>query len=171
MVPALILVVLLLFVANIYYRLISKRSRARKALEQLTPALRKRENVMERFVGDLPSWPIAPEVWQAIYRRSSRLVEMDCPDEEKVMIEPELQRELTRRFEELSDDPDVSRDPRFLELVESCKEVEDEVRSSAVAYNEHVSDFNIALKEWPGRAFARLANLHQMGVMQLPPSA
>jgi hypothetical protein len=167
LIPAILLLVGLALAGNYAYVLLARRSRARLALRDLLPVLRRRQQQVLRHGEELCR--IAPELNEHLrlvleLGRAMREEAQGLPDPSLVTCENDLALAMDSLLR--SEPPELRAQPLWTELREAWMAGGSDLSSPSELYNKQVRRYNDSLGVFPGNWAARLLRLQPMPLIR-----
>lgn len=155
-IPIVVIVLILLFIAVSYNSLVTKRNRVKEAYSQIDVQLKRRSSLIPNLVETVKGYAKhEKEVFENVTKARSALMSASGP-KDQAKANDQLSGALKSLFALAEAYPDLKASDNFKELQEEISDTETKVAASRQFYNNNVLDYNNAIQMFPGSVFAGL---------------
>lgn len=163
-----VVVLLFLWVAATYNKLVRLQVRAEEAWRGIDTLLRKRADLIPNLVETVKGYAgHEREIFEKIAEARAASLGAKSP-REQAEADNALRETLKTLFAVAENYPNLKANENFLALQRSLQEVEEELARSRRYYNAIVRDLNSAIKVFPQNFVARLFNIQGRDFYMLP---
>ncbi len=163
-----VLVILFVWVAATYNRLVRLQVRAEEAWRDIDTLLRKRADLIPNLVETVKGYAgHEREVFEKVAEARSASLKASTPREQGE-ADNFLQETLKSLFAVVENYPELKANQNFLELQQSLEELETEIARSRRYYNAVVRDLNTKIKVFPSNLIANLFGIREREFYTLP---
>jgi len=165
-----IIVVLLLWLATVYNRLITLRNRADEAWSDIDVQLKRRYDLIPNLVETVKGYAsheksVLENVTKA---RTAAMAAEQSGDPKKVgEAENMLSGTLKTLFAVSENYPDLKASNNFVELQRELRDTEDKIQASRRFYNTNVRDMNIRVQSFPSNVVANIFNFKKRDFFEI----
>src|SRR5215470_11313520 len=150
-----VVVLLLLYVASIYNRLVRLRALVKEAFSGITVQLRRRADLIPNLVETVQGYAAHErEVFEEVSKARAASVNAGSV-EATAQADAQLTGVLGRLFAVAEAYPELKANTNFLQLQDQLANIEGELQSSRRYYNATVRDLNSSIQSFPAVAIAR----------------
>jgi LemA protein len=154
MVPVIILVILAIYIAGVYNRLVSFKNRSEASWHQIDVQLTRRADLVGNLVETVKGYAAHEKsVFEDVAAARSGVMQSKKPSEAGPALS-NLDSALTRLFAVAENYPNLKADSSFLNLQSQLQEIENSLANTRQVYNETVRRYNTACESFPANTFA-----------------
>ena len=154
-------VVILLWGALTYNRLVSLRVKAEESWRDIDTHLKRRWDLIPTVVAAVKGYAAHESgVYEQVAAARSRSVAASSP-REQAHSEEGLKGAMTSLFAIVEAYPDLQANENFMQLQQSLEQIEDAIQRSRLYYNAVVRDYNMSIAVFPRNYIAGLFGFHQ----------
>lgn len=167
---AVVLVVVVAAVILIYNGLISKRNRVQDAWAQIDVQLRRRYDLIPNLIETVKGYmKYEKSVLTQITQLRSSIVSGSVQD--KASANNMLSKALKSLFAVVENYPDLKASQTYQNLQDELENTENKISFVRTSYNDYVLDYNNAIQQFPGNAFAGPLGFKRQDFFQAPEEA
>lgn len=149
-----IVVLLLLYVASTYNKLVSFRNKVKDQWSQIEVVLKRRADLIPNLVETVKGYAShEKETLDAVISARSKAVSAATPEAE-IEANGELSQALGRLLAVAEAYPDLKANTNFMDLQNQLKETEDKITYSRQFYNDSVLKYQNAIEKFPSNIIA-----------------
>ena len=168
----LIIAVVLLFLLStiiIYNSLIRKKNDVENAFASIDVMLRKRYDLIPKIVEAVKAYmTYERELLTEITALRVQAVSHDLSNEERVIIENKIGKQLSELLVAVENYPDLKASTNFLQLQGTLNEVEEQLAASRRAFNAAVTLYNNSIEVFPSNIVASMMNYKRRTLFEIP---
>lgn len=162
-----VLVIIGLWIAGTYNKLVRKRNNAKEGFSTMDVYLKKRFDMIPNLVETVKGYAThEKETLEAVMKARSQVASAGTIDQ-KVENENMLTGALGRLFAVAENYPDLKANQNFLNLQEQLKSVEQDIANSRKFYNGTVKDLNNSIEQFPSNIVAGLFHFEKMTMFEI----
>lgn len=162
-----VLVIIGLWLAGTYNKLVRKRNNAKEGFSTMDVYLKKRFDMIPNLVETVKGYAAHErETLEAVMKARSQ-VESAGTIDQKVENENMLTGALGRLFAVAENYPDLKANQNFLNLQDQLKSVEQDIANSRKFYNGTVKDLNNSIEQFPSNIVAGLFHFEKMPMFEI----
>lgn len=144
-----IVVVLLLWVALTYNKLIKTRNKVDDNWSQIDVQLKRRFDLIPNFVETVKGYAKhEKDTLESVIKARNTYLSANTPDEE-IAADGELTKAISKLFALTESYPELKADTSFMNLQEQLKETENKIAAARSFYNDTVLIYNNAVQLFP----------------------
>jgi len=169
-----VLIVLALWVAFTYNRLIVLRNRAKEAWADIDVQLRRRYDLIPNLVETVKGYASHEKsVFENVTKARANAISAEQTGDPQKVAEAEnfLSGTLKSLFAVVENYPDLKASNNFMELQRELRDTEDKIQASRRFYNTNVRDMNIKTEVFPANIVANLFNFEKMNFFEIEEAA
>ncbi|MBF8455559.1 LemA family protein [Kaistella sp. G5-32] len=157
----------LFYVIGIYNKLVMLKNNVEKAFSNIDVILKQRADEIPNLVSVVKGYKIYEQelLTKLVELRSSYATSQTS--NEKTMISNNTSKALSQIFAVSENYPELLANKNFLELQFRISNLEDIVADRREFFNENISIYNIAVKEFPTIIFAKLFNYREKNFLKI----
>lgn len=157
----------LFYVIGIYNKLVMLKNNVEKAFSNIDVILKQRADEIPNLVSVVKGYKIYEKelLTKLVELRSSYAISQTS--NEKTMISNNTSTTLSQIFAVSENYPELLANKNFLELQFRISNLEDIIADRREFFNENISIYNIALKEFPTIIFAKLFNYREKNFLKI----
>ena len=162
---------LLLSAIAIYISLIRKKNDVENAFASIDVMLRKRYDLIPKIVDAVKAYmTYERELLTEITKLRVQALSENLTDEDRVIIENKLGRQLADLIIAVENYPDLKASTNFLQLQGTLNEVEEQLAASRRAFNAAVTLYNNSIEVFPSNIVASMMNYKRRTLFEIPAS-
>jgi len=162
-----VLVIIGLWLAGTYNKLVRKRNNAKEGFSTMDVYLKKRFDMIPNLVETVKGYAAHErETLEAVMKARSQVASAGTIDQ-KVENENMLTGALGRLFAVAENYPDLKANQNFLNLQDQLKSVEQDIANSRKFYNGTVKDLNNSIEQFPSNIVAGLFHFEKMPMFEI----
>jgi LemA protein len=162
---ALVIVVLILWVISIYNRFVSLRNSSEATLGQIRVAMKKRLDMIEQLLGSVKSYAkFEKETLEKVTAMRASVATASPGDLNKV--ETESRSIFGRLLAVMENYPDLKTVTTVTSMMDSIKNLEDEIARQRYTYNNISQEFNTMMDTIPSNIIGRMIGLAKLEYLQ-----
>lgn len=162
-----VLVIIGLWIAGTYNKLVRKRNNAKEGFSTMDVYLKKRFDMIPNLVETVKGYAThEKETLEAVMKARSQVASAGTIDQ-KVENENMLTGALGRLFAVAENYPELKANQNFLNLQEQLKSVEQDIANSRKFYNGTVKDLNNSIEQFPSNIVAGLFHFEKMTMFEI----
>lgn len=162
-----VLVIIGLWLAGTYNKLVRKRNNAKEGFSTMDVYLKKRFDMIPNLVETVKGYAThEKETLEAVMKARSQVASAGTIDQ-KVENENMLTGALGRLFAVAENYPDLKANQNFLNLQDQLKSVEQDIANSRKFYNGTVKDLNNSIEQFPSNIVAGLFHFEKMPMFEI----
>jgi LemA protein len=162
---------LLLSAIAIYNSLIRKKNDVENAFASIDVMLRKRYDLIPKIVDAVKAYmTYERELLTEITKLRVQALSENLTDEDRVIIENKLGRQLADLIIAVENYPDLKASTNFLQLQGTLNEVEEQLAASRRAFNAAVTLYNNSIEVFPSNIVASMMNYKRRTLFEIPAS-
>lgn len=151
-----VVVVLGIFLAAMYNKLVSLNQQSSEAWSDITVQLKRRADLIPNLVNTVKGYAKHEQgVFQEVTDARARTLSAGTP-KEAAAAEGDFQKTMKSLFAVAENYPDLKASQNFQELQAELTDTEDKIQASRRFYNGVVRDFNTKRKTFPTNVFANM---------------
>ena len=170
LIPIIIVVVLViigLWIAGTYNKLVRKRNNAKEGFSTMDVYLKKRFDMIPNLVETVKGYATHErETLEAVMKARSQVASAGTIDQ-KVENENMLTGALGRLFAVAENYPDLKANQNFLNLQEQLRSVEQDIANARKFYNGTVKDLNNSIEQFPSNIVAGIFHFEKMPMFEI----
>ncbi len=169
-----ILVLIGVWVAFTYNRLIVLRNRAKEAWADIDVQLRRRYDLIPNLVETVKGYASHEKsVFENVTKARANAISAEQSGDPEKVAEAEnfLSGTLKSLFAVAENYPDLKASDNFMELQRELRDTEDKIQASRRFYNTNVRDLNIKIEVFPANIVANLFNFAKMNFFEIEEAA
>lgn len=169
-----IVVVIALWVALTYNRLVVLRNRAKEAWSDIDVQLRRRYDLIPNLVETVKGYAAHEKsVFENVTKaRANAISAQQSGDPQKVAeAENFLSGTLKTLFAVVENYPDLKASANFMELQRELRDTEDKIQAARRFYNTNVRDLNIKIESFPVNIVANALRFTKMNFFEIEEAA
>jgi len=160
---------LLLSAIAIYNSLIRKKNDVENAFAYIDVMLRKRYDLIPKIVDAVKAYmTYERELLTEITKLRVQALSENLTDEDRVIIENKLGRQLADLIIAVENYPDLKASTNFLQLQGTLNEVEEQLAASRRAFNAAVTLYNNSIEVFPSNIVASMMNYKRRTLFEIP---
>ncbi len=161
-------VIVLLFVVYYYNKLIRRKNEVDNATGSINAMLKNRYDLIPNLVDTVKNYmSYESEVLTKLTSMRTKVLAADTSDADKLNLGKEISAAMRSIMVSVENYPELKASNNFLQLQESWSDVEDKISASRRFYNNAVTEFNTAIKTFPGNIFAGMMNFKEKPVFEV----
>ncbi|MNK00652.1 LemA family protein [compost metagenome] len=161
----------LLLIIYYYNKLIRRKNEVANATGSIDAMLKNRYDLIPNLVDTVKAYmSYETEVLSKLTAMRIKAIASDTSEDDKMKLNTEISGALKQVMIAVENYPDLKTSSNFLQLQESWKDVEDRISASRRFYNNAVTDYNDAIKTFPGNIFAGLMGYKTKAVFEITPA-
>jgi len=162
-----VIVVIGIFIASIYNKLVRLRNGVKSAWSDIDVYLKKRYNLVPGLVETVKGYAShEKEVFEKVTEARSRAMQAGTPNE-AARSDNMLKDTLKSLFAVAEAYPELKANQNFLQFQKQFQEIEDSIESARRYYNAVVRDFNILIESFPSNIIASMFSFKQEEFFEL----
>lgn len=162
-----VLVIIGLWIAGTYNKLIRKRNNAKEGFSTMDVYLKKRFDLIPNLVETVKGYATHErETLEAVMRARSQVATAGTFDQ-KFEHENMLTGALGRLFAVAENYPDLKANQNFLNLQEQLRSVEQDIANARKFYNGTVKDLNNSIEQFPSNVVAGIFHFEKMPMFEI----
>ncbi len=170
MTAIIIIVIILLLVVYYYNTLIRKKNEVDNATGSINTMLKNRYDLIPNLVDTVKSYmTYESDVLTKLTSMRTKALSDNTTEADKIELNKEISSALQRIMISVENYPELKASNNFLQLQESWTDVEDRISASRRFYNNAVTEYNIAIKSFPGNLFAGMMSFQPKQVFEVTP--
>jgi len=165
-----ILIVLGIWVAGSYNRLVTLKNRAKEAWADIDVQLKRRYDLIPNLVETVKGYAAHErEVFEKVTEARARAISAEKEGDVRKIAEAEnfLASTLKTLFAVAENYPDLKASQNFLELQRELRDTEDKIMYARRFYNANVRDLNIAIESFPTNIIASIFGFKKMDLFEI----
>jgi LemA protein len=157
-IPTAIGLIIIIYIAITYNRLIQKRNMLQEAWSNVDVQLKRRHDLIPNLIEAVKGYAKhEKKIFEDITRIRSQSMSVDTV-KEKSKSERSLTESLRNLFAVAEAYPDLKANQNFMDLQKKLTDIEEEIQMARRYYNGTTRDFNILVESVPSNIIARLFN-------------
>lgn len=165
-----VIIVILAIIVLIYNGLISKRNRVQDAWAQIDVQLKRRYDLIPNLIETVKGYMKYEQgVLTKITALRSSIVTGSIQD--KATANNQLSGALKSLFAVAENYPDLKASDTYKNLQDELENTENKISFVRTSYNDYVLDYNNAIQQFPGNAFANMFGFKRQDFFQAPEEA
>ncbi len=162
-----LLVLVLLYVAGMYNRMVRLRNEAREAFSSIDVFLKQRYDLIPNLINTIKGYTAyeSSTLEKIVQLRSQA---MSAPAEQKGASEAALAGALKSVFALAEGYPDLKANSEFMHLQQTLTNLEESIQRARRYYNATVRDLNTAIESFPNNLFASTLGFQEMQYFDVP---
>lgn len=149
--------VLLLIVVFYYNSLIRRKNEVDNATGSINAMLKNRYDLIPNLVDTVKTYMAhETDVLTQLTAMRTKVLAPATSESEKLALSQEISSIMRKLMISVENYPDLKASNNFLQLQESWADVEDRISASRRFYNNAVTDYNVAIKSFPGNIVASM---------------
>lgn len=166
-----LIAILALWIAFVYNRLITLRTRVKEAWADIDVQLKRRYDLIPNLIETVKGYAAHESgVFEKVTEARTRAMAAKTPAEHG-QAENMLTGALKTLFAVSENYPQLRAAENFLELQRELRDTEDKIQASRRFYNTNVRDYNIRIQSVPDMIFARMLGFKQEEFFELQEEA
>lgn len=154
-------IVILLWGALMYNRLVSLRVKAEESWRDIDTQLQRRWDLIPNVVVAVQGYAShESEAFEQVAAARSQSITASSP-REQALAEEELKRTMVTLFAIVEAYPVLQANENFMQLQQTLEQIEDAIQRSRHYYNAVVRDYNMSIEVFPRNTVAGLFGVHQ----------
>lgn len=163
-----IIAIILLIVIFYYNKLIRKRNEVDNATGSINTMLKNRYDLIPNLVDTVKSYmTYESDILTKLTSMRTRVLSGDTTENDKMQLNKEISSALKKIMVSVENYPELKASNNFLQLQESWTDIEDRISASRRFYNNAVTEYNIAIKSFPGNLFAGMMNFQTKQIFEI----
>ncbi len=164
---AIVIVVIAALIILIYNGLIAKRNRVQDAWAQIDVQLKRRYDLIPNLVETVKGYmKYEQNVLTKVTQLRSSIVSGSVQD--KAQANNMLSQALKSLFAVAENYPDLKASQTYQNLQDELENTENKISFVRTSYNDYVLDYNNAIQQFPGNAFAGMLGFTRQDFFQTP---
>lgn len=161
-------VLVLLIIIYYYNSLIRRRKEVDNATGSINTMLKNRYDLIPNLVDVVKNYMIyEADTLTKLTSMRTRVLSSDTSDKEKIDLSNEISSAMRKIMVSVENYPELKTSNNLLQLQESWTDIEDKISASRRFYNNAVTEYNIAIKSFPGNLFAGMMNLKTKSIFEV----
>jgi len=166
-----IIVIVVLWVAFAYNRLVKLRQRTKEAWADIDVQLKRRYDLIPNLLETVKGYAKHEQsVFDNVTRARASAVSAKTVDEQ-AQAENNLSQTLKSLFAVVENYPELKASQNFMALQQELSDTENKIQSARRFYNTNVRDLNIRIESFPDNLMAKLFNFQKMSLFELAEEA
>ncbi|ADN36400.1 LemA family protein [Methanolacinia petrolearia DSM 11571] len=160
-----VIIVLVLWFVSIYNKFFSLKNSSEATLGQIKVAMKKRLDMIDQLLGSVKSYAkFEKETLEGVTKMRSSVGSAGVGDLNK--IEAESRSVLGRLFAVMENYPDLKTSQTVKTLMDSIKDIEDEIARQRYTYNNISQQFNTMLETIPSNIIGNMIHLKKLDYLE-----
>ena len=169
-----IVVLLVVFWASVYNRLVRLRNWSEESFSQVDVQLQRRNDLIPNLVETVKGYSKhESETLDAVVKARQQIVNlpMDATPEQKNELSNQLTGALSRLLAVAEAYPELKANQNYLDLQRSLEETEDLIAKARQIYNSSIGQYNTGIQTFPNSLVAGLSGFAPKAYLQAPAEA
>ena len=166
-----IVVLLVVFWASVYNRLVRLRNWSEESFSQVDVQLQRRNDLIPNLVETVKGYSKhESETLDAVVKARQQIVNlpMDATPEQKNELSNQLTGALSRLLAVAEAYPELKANQNYLDLQRSLEETEDLIAKARQIYNSSIGQYNTGIQTFPNSLVAGLSGFAPKAYLQAP---
>lgn len=164
-----ILAAFVLTLAVFYYnRLVKKKNEVDNATGSINAMLKNRYDLIPNLVDTVKSYTsYEADVLSNLTMMRTKALTGNISNADRLKLNSDISKALNQIMVSVENYPDLKASNNFVQLQESWTDIEDKISASRRFYNNAVTDYNVAIKTFPGNILAGIMGYHTKPIFEV----